>query len=369
MAKQSKNITVPGIHASHGISASMHVVAIAACSFEVQANGAIQLTPAGVFGAKDGRPAGLPGWKIDDVIAQRILTRLKAKQSRLVIDYEHQTLLSETNGQPAPAAGWFNGSDVEWRSGEGFFVVPEWTAAAKAHIEAKEYLYSSPVLVFNRNTGEVLDIRMSALTNDPAIDGMGELEALAAAKFSLNPEETPMDEELEELLKLLGLNPDANGQAALVALKAKLQKITDLETELETSKAAVVTLKAKGSGEPDPAKFVPVAVVTSLQEQLVALKGRVDSNELEDLVLQGIDEGKLVGEELQKWARSIDVAALKAFLGAGQAIAALKGNQTQGKQPAGLNADGELNDEAIAVCKQMGIEHEAYKKTLQEDQG
>jgi phage I-like protein len=209
MAKQSKKTNVS------------NSVAIAACSFEVRADGAIQLTPSGVFGAKDGRPAGLAGWKIDDVIAQRILARLKAKQSRLVIDYEHQTLLSEENGKPAPAAGWFNGSDVEWRSGEGFFVVPEWTAAAKAHIEAKEYLYSSPVLVFNRNTGEVLDIRMSALTNDPAIDGMGELEAIASAKFSLTQEQEPP---MDKLMELFGLKPNASQEEAITVLKAKLKK-------------------------------------------------------------------------------------------------------------------------------------------------
>lgn len=338
-------------------------IAIAACSFEVRADGAIQLTPAGQFSAKDGRPAGLPGWKTDDAIAQRVLARLKAKQSRLVIDYEHQTLHAEHNGKPAPAAGWFDGWDVEWRPGQGFFVEPKWTAAAKAHIEAGEYRYISPVMVYDRNTGEVLDIRMAALTNDPAIDGMRELEVLAAAKFSPTPDQEPP---MDELLELLGLKPGSDEAEAVTALKAVLQKKTELEDQLKESREAVAALKAKG-GEVDLSQYAPVSVVTDLQKQVAALKGQIDGNELEDLIQQGIDDGKIIGEEMEKWARSLEVAALKNYLDNTQAIAALKGSQTRGKGPGSSGGDGELSETDLAVCKQMGVDPEDYKKSLQEE--
>ncbi|QKV56343.1 MAG: hypothetical protein HT580_03130 [Dechloromonas sp.] len=64
----------------------------------------------GVFRAKDGRPAHLPGWKIDAEIAQRVIAA-SASVDELVIDYEHQTINAErTASQRRPPAGsgrWF----------------------------------------------------------------------------------------------------------------------------------------------------------------------------------------------------------------------------------------------------------------------
>jgi phage I-like protein len=87
---------------------------------------------------------------------------------------------------------------------------------------------------------------------------------------------------------------------------------------------------------------------------------------VDELVEEGLDSGKLHPDQ-EEWARKYgnnDIAGLKAYLEKTPAIAALKGTQTRGKQPDGGEADGELGAEAIAVCKQMGVEPEEYKKTL-----
>src|SRR5690606_17995947 len=99
------------------------VFAIAACVFELQANaaGEIQLLPAGAFRARDGRPEKIPHWFIDGDIAAAVIARAASRKTPLVIDYEHQTLLTEQNGQPAPAAGWFR--EMEWRDGAGLFAL------------------------------------------------------------------------------------------------------------------------------------------------------------------------------------------------------------------------------------------------------
>lgn len=336
-----------------------HCIAIAACAFEVQADGFIQLTPAGLFGAKDGRPAGLSGWMLDDAAAARVLARLKARPGRMVIDYEHQTLHTEKNGQKAPAAGWFSGAEVVWRPGEGFFVQPEWTAAAKAHIDAKEYRYLSPVIAYSRQTGEVLDIRMAALTNDPAIEGMQELELLAAAKYCTHQPEEP---KMEELLKLFGLQPDASEADAVAALKALQQKRSELQAEITQKDEAIAAAKA---ATPDDA----VEAMKALQAEVAALKSDVRQREVAELVEAALSDGKLLPAQ-EEWATGLgksDLAALKSYLETTQPVAALKGNQTKGKQPPGLGADGELTDEALAVCKQMGVDPEEYKKTLAEE--
>lgn len=137
-----------------------------------------RILPAGVFRAKDGRPAHLPGWKIDAEIAQRVIAA-STSVDELVIDYEHQTINAEKNGQPAPAAGWFR--QMVWREGAGLFAVGvQWTDKARAMIAAREYRYISPVFPYNAVTGEVQKIVGLGLTNNPALPGLANLAALSA---------------------------------------------------------------------------------------------------------------------------------------------------------------------------------------------
>ena len=84
-----------------------------------------------------------PGaWRIDAASAQHVIQRFKARGKPPVIDYEHQTLHKEENGQPAPAAGFFR--SLEWREGEGLFAQVELTARAKQYIADGEYRYVIP---------------------------------------------------------------------------------------------------------------------------------------------------------------------------------------------------------------------------------
>ena len=145
-----------------------------------EAAGEFRILPAGVFRAKDGRPAHLPGWKIDAEIAQRVIAA-SASVDDLVIDYEHQTINAEKNGQPAPAAGWFK--RIVWREGAGLFAVGvQWTDKAKAMIAAGEYRHVSPVFPYNAVTGEVQKIIGLGLTNNPALPGLANLAALSAQR-------------------------------------------------------------------------------------------------------------------------------------------------------------------------------------------
>lgn len=336
----------------------------------------VQLTPDGVFRARDGRPKALPGWKIDSAIALRMLARLHARKNRIVVDYEHQTLLAEKNGQPAPAAGWIEPLSIQYREGEGFFAPVEWTARAKSMIEGDEYKYISPVLPYDPQTGEVLDILHVALTNDAAVDGMAPVAALSS-RYDLDPA-TPTEEtdtvDRKELIKLLGLADDATDAQILAALKAATGAqlaLAALRSELNLDEngdasAAIAALKTSATaGKPDPAQYAPIGVVTELQQQVAALKAKTDDGEKEALINGGIEAGKLMGDEHVKWARSLDVAALKSYLDKAPAIAALKATQTGGKKPAGADGDdAQLDDVQLAVCKQLGIDPAEYKKML-----
>lgn len=343
--------------------------AIAACSFEIRSEGAaIQLFPAGTFKARDGRPTDVKDghWLIDNDIAARLLAKMATRLTDVVIDYEHQTLNSAENGKEAPAAGWIKGVSLEWREGEGLFASPvDWTERGGNYIKAKEYRYLSPVFAYDKRTGAVLDLLHVGLTNYPAIDNLHPLQAMAAARFQLaDPAATSAKENQsvnkEALIALLGLSTDASEediQTALTALKADAGKVGELQTALAA---------AKTERKPDPAKFVPVDVVESLKLDIAALKTSQVEGEVGELVKAGLADGRLLLAQ-EKWARDLgkkDVAALKTYLEQTPAIAALKGQQTHRHQPEAPATVDQLDTEALAVCKAMGIEPADYLATL-----
>ena len=136
-----------------------------------------RIIPAGDFRARDGRPVGLPGWRINSQIASNVIALASQRKDAFVIDYEHQSL----SGNDAPAAGWFK--RLEWREGDGLYMADiSWTDRASAMLAASEYRYLSPVFRFDKDTGDVQEVFSVALTNTPALDGLADL---AAASLSI----------------------------------------------------------------------------------------------------------------------------------------------------------------------------------------
>lgn len=357
------------------------LIGVAACSIDLQAVGGeaavptdIPLTPAGRFRARDGRPEGIPGWYIDATIAQNVIAWANAQADDFVIDYDHQTLNTEKNGQPAPAAGWFK--RLEWREpdaegkGGGLWALGvRWTEAARAAIAAGEYRYISPVLVYDEKTGTVLAVMMAALVNYAGIDGLSDLGTRAAAKFSFTPQPQEEDNAVnrEQLIALLGLAKDATDEqinAALTALKARADLAGEVRTALGVTEdngiaGAITALKAKA--QPDLSQYVPKAMYDELRGQVVALKANSDTAEMDRLIEEGLKDGRIAGKATADHLRSQGIAALKAHLQDAPSIAALKSTQTQGKQPDDDGKDKTLGEEQLAVCKAMGLTPEQFK--------
>jgi len=361
---------------------------LAVLSFPVELSSAstaaaapLQLLPAGAFRARDGRPTECPAWICTADTAQRLIAQANADNRRIVIDYEHQTLNSQTNGQPAPAAAWFK--TMDWHEGVGLFATDvEWTDRARQMIEAREYLYLSPVFTYDKKTGEVLQILHAALTNYPALDDLPEVALRAAAHFQIPLHlENAMPEWLKKLLAQLGLNPEdeATTTAALTALKAKADTVSAKDTEIATLKAKADTLPAKdaeiaalraNSGNPDPAKFVPVETMAALQTQVAALSSQMQNRDVTEIVADAVKAGKLLPAQ-EAWAKELgqkDIASLRTYVANAPAIAALTGTQTGGKNDAAQKKDGELTDAQLAVCKAMNLKPEDFKKSLPTDQ-
>lgn len=352
--------------------------AIAACSYglSLPATGSneivLQLTPSGQFLPADGREIPVPYWFIDGAIASQVIERFNQRIQPVVIDYEHQTLWKEQNGQPAPAAAWMR--ELIWREGEGLFVRAELTPKAKKAIADKEYLYISPVFRFNRR-GEVTEIEMGAITNTPAVHGMHELDLLAAACFDYsNPnhhEESDM-KLLAALITALGMAQETTEEQAIAALTARLNQdpLKPLRAALGVKDDAgeddlVAACTALQNKQVDPARFVPVSVVESMKDELAVLTAKLDTRDQTEMaadVEAAITDGRL-HKDMKDWAVDLgksDRAALTAYLQKAVPNPALTGSQTGGKQPE--NNDTGLTPDELAICTNMGLTPEAFKQ-------
>ena len=333
-------------------------MAFAALAVELSA-GAVpvdfRLIPAGEFRAVDGRPFECPAWVCTDEDGLRLVAEASARTSPQVIDYEHGTLHAKKTGVKAIASGWFK--SLEWRPGDGLWVIgADWTADAAKEIAAKAYRFISPVFSYDAVSGRVQKLFHAALTNDPGVDGLTDLAALAAEiLLPTNPLENSMNETLKKLLAALGLAETATEAEALSA-------VAGLKTN-------VATLSAQASA-PDPSKFVPVATLSALQgehaalqSQFVALTAEVNGGKLEKAIADGLAAGKLT-PATEGWARDLgskDLASLTAYLSAAPVIVKPGESQTNGNQ--GEGQSGALSAAELAVCAAQGIDPQDFLKT------
>ena len=319
------------------------------------APGRIQLFPMGEFSARDGRPGTLKGvnvkaWTITPIIAAAVIARWQARETPLVVDYEHQTINAAENGKPAPAAGWIESLEA---GTDGLYATVKWTDAARAFIQADEYRYISPVFSFDPETGAVLELKSAALTNYPALDGM---DAVAAR----TEDDSPMKKEtLEALRQFFGLAADADEDAVVAALKAQ-----------GDGRTLTAMLTAAKEADPDPEKFVPAAMLTAAQEKNAALAAKVKelegSGTLAALTAEidaALADGRLP-KSCEAWAKATAKThpdAVKSYIASSvPPIAALKGTQTGGIPPAGTPHAAALTDEDRYAAKVAGISEEDF---------
>ncbi|EJN9173558.1 phage protease [Salmonella enterica] len=334
---------------------------IAALSIELTASATpatrVRLLPAGEFRSNDGRPKECRTWVMNAACAKRLTEAAANKQIEYSFDYEHQALRTVQNGKPAPASAWF--SELEWVEGDGLYATDvRWTPAATQMIANLEYRYVSPVFSYNASTGEVMGLLNVALTNLPALDELDDGVVVAASRLAamsiIPAEESSMDEEqiaylLSQLRWILNLPETSTaadiktelekiitaisgGQgmaAASVDLLAMLTTAADRDARIAEQAAQIADLSQRVY---DPAKFVPVAALSQVQEQYAQTITESGSQEVEQLITAALSDRRLLPGELETWARDLgqkDPAALKAYLEKAPPMAALNRMQTQ----------------------------------------
>ncbi|TPQ28952.1 phage protease [Methylomonas koyamae] len=328
---------------------SKPAVKVASLAFEIAVGGNVpteaHLLPVGPFRAGDGRPWDCDAWQLDATIAANVIQRLLDRKNDTLIDYEHQSLRSEWNGQPVIAAGWFH--DMEWRDGKGLYAIGvDWTAVAKQRIADKEYRYISAVFYYYSATGEVLDVISVALTNTPAIDGLDGLDdddgiATLSKRFSLpdlNPETTDMPRPEEELAALRVTH--AQAETALAALTAE-------RDTLNAKVAALTTERDTALGE-----------LAALNKQINDDRAAAEAQQKTDLITAALTDGRMA-PALKPWAEKQSLAALTEFL---QTTAPLPITE---RQAGAGHATGTaaLTAEQKKIADQMGVTEEEFLAT------
>lgn len=367
---------------------SRTAIALLASALALPASGeVVQILPAGEFVGRDGRPGKGLTWKLSDAQGRAIAARLNARHNtvRFNLDYEHQAMLAEENGQPAPASGW--ATKFEWRDGQGLFAVDvQWTARAKQMIDAGEYAYLSPVIAYDKTTGVVNGVINASLTNIPALDmsplAQLRVEALAA-RFPTDLEQSQMNAVLKALLEGLGLpatdaTTEAQATAALASLKTARSDLTALlkslgvaeTTDAATASTAIATLRQKadkagqGGADPDPSKWVSMDKFNELNTQVVALSAKTAGREVDELVDKALAEGKCLPVTAEVWRDlgKSNIAALRSLIDKTPANPALAGQRQSDQGRPNAGGDDALTADEIAVCKATGISQEDFKK-------
>ncbi|WP_372404955.1 phage protease [Acinetobacter piscicola] len=345
---------------------------VAACASALnQSDNRLVLIPEGQFSGLDGRPHDAPYWKLTAERGRQIALALNNRAIDLVIDYEHGTLKSQTDGKPAPASGWIK--SFEYVDGVGLCSSDfKWTAQAQGFIDAEEYKYLSPVFSYTP-AGDITGLLCVALTNTPNLDELPALLAAAAQDLFIqnSNEDDLMPEFLKLMLKKLGLAENATEAEVLTAANSFFAKVdaagfgTELAKE-QTLNAAVdaviVSKTAANNQQPDPSKFVPIAVVTGLQQQIATLSANSNKTEIDTLYTAACSNGQLLGEHMQAWGRKLaddQPEEFKKFVASAPKIAALNGKQTDGTNVAANNQqqqETKHTPEALHVANLMGVE-------------
>ncbi|MEW6670220.1 MAG: phage protease [Thermodesulfobacteriota bacterium] len=312
-----------------------------ALNFELPADGSVpewlELIPPGqVVAGRDGRT-----WLNDK--PDGIVVNFKASGIDLPLDWNHATELQAPQGLPAPAAAW--GKELQLREGGAVWGRFEWTAGGRASVEAREYRYISPVLIYEKASGRIVGINSVGLVNKPNL-------ALPALNHqsSIKEDKTMF----KKLLALLGLEETATEEQAMNA-------VTKIKSDLQTALNRAET--------PSLDKFVPRADYDAAlgratnAEKTLADRDKAD---LETKVVAAVDgaikDGKVVPASrdyyLAMCRQKDGLAEFEKFLKTAPVIA--KGSELDTKKPGG---DGlALNAEQAKIAAIFGNTAEDLKK-------
>ena len=343
----------------------------------------VQVCVEGTWKGHPQRPEGftLTRRDFDEIVANFAADPRK----RIVVDYEHQTMLARENGRPAPASGWITALEAR-QVGEAseLWAKVEWTRAADTAIRAKEYSYLSPVLVFgskDRVTGKPVGTRLLnvALTNSPFFQELSAIAAsdllpetsmllLLATMLALPPETAKEEDVVDKVKKLKGEREAACRALGLDATATPEQvatRFSDLARFARVGELACTELKLAASLTPEQAA---AAALPALQHAgyVSASDHAVVVAELATLKSGGLLEqarrdGKIV-PATETWFSDFakrDPAGATAWLACAPKVATSASDRRATK----AGPSTQLTEEELAVCTQLQLSPEEFLKS------
>jgi phage I-like protein len=377
-------------------------IAILSATLNAAGDGWYQLLPAGEFKARDGRPFDVESgcWFLDESIANSFIQRTieESKGKPILIDYDHQTLYKNENGQKAPAAGRIinPSQDIQWRH-DGIYIRPRWTPVAESEIASEQFNDLSAVFPYDDN-GYPLYLRMAAITNDPALLEIKSLVALAAEFFNEDEQkEIKMNEALKKLLDLLGISTELNEENVTELTEQAIEKINTLFTASkaaaevsdaldsatttesaiteivdvvdnslsEIEEAEIIAEEAALSGI-DLRRAVPVSAYQRLSARYAALSASAGDSNISELLRRGRQRGQVTNANigyLTAVGRKHGVAALSAAINAIPPITALSAKQTKAiNKPVKQVGTAVLSASEKEAARLLGITEAEFQK-------
>lgn len=341
----------------------------------------VHLLPLGTVTGRDGRG---PYVLSDMAQARQVIAATLAYQkgADVPVDYDHQLYHAPKNGQPAPASGWIK--ELQARP-DGIWGRVEWTVPAASRIGAKEYRYLSPMFTHDA-AGNVLRLAAAGLSNLPNLeltalasqqgDSMEAfLKALAAAfglaetadQATLTAHAQKLADAMKSVARQLGTAATDPAQIAIAA-QTQLGKVAlALGQEPGGSVETLVTAAQRAvADKADPKKFVPIDQHQRTANELLTLQSQVAKEKSAALVAAAIADGK-VAPAAKEWAMSYasaDPEGFANYLKVQPKIVA-GGGEASGAKPPG--ADGKLAAHELAICSQLGISADDFKKTREKE--
>ncbi|SRR5579875_477573 len=300
----------------------------------------VELLPLGEFQGRDGRGP----FRVSDPAAVIAATRALKMDGGIPIDYDHAIDFGAPQGAPAPAAGWIRELAVR---GASIWGRVEWTAHGADAIRTREYRYLSPVFQF-ASDGEVVRILRAGLTNNPNLY----LTAISAAEH----EDIAMDDLLEKLREVLGLDDDADADQVIARVRALADASVDDDDDLDDP-------GSDPDQSPDPARFVAMAQFQRTLTELNQLRAERRRERAERTVDEALRAGRLIPAQ-REWAISYcqaDAKGFNDFIARQPAI--LQTGENFGRDARARRGHSEfLTSNETAICTQLGITAEAYLK-------
>ena len=297
-------------------------------------------------------------WLMDD---EAIMQAASKQAVDLPVDYHHASLDAEVTGAPAPAAGWILAGSLHIEE-DGLWGNVRWTEQAAQAIRDKQYKYISPV--FAVKDGAAVRLIGAGLTHYPNLTS---LHPVANRQHK----ENAMDELLERLRYMLNLPALATAEEikaeldkGFAMLKGKLGEAAANAERLDELAACMTQTAGNASG----GDFVPRAEFDRVAGQLRHLNERLEQERVEAAVNAALEAGVIAPASLA-WARDYcrkDAEGFAQFCANSAKVIPL--GEEQKAEDRGQKTEGALSAEELAVCKQLGVNPEAFAKTKEGDE-